>query len=228
MIHDLDKTLKKLLIERGKLDKNEIEVAFEQPTGEWASRLSRPTINCWCYDLRENVKLRNMDMNVSREQRKGLFERGERSVRMGLPPLRFTLTYLVTAWARRIEDEHQLFWRALGALAQSTSLDPASCEGNLRDQPYEIPITVGQPTEATGSFTDLWSVLDNQMHLGFNFVATLALDPERGFVEPLVLERQIGVGQSENPEEEILSTLDRTLVYRAGQANEKGSNSDQL
>ena len=208
MIHDLDSTLKKLLIERGKLSRSKIEISFEQPTGEWASHLSVPTLNLWCFDVHENVKLRNMEMHVS--------DNGRRAM-MRMPPLRYDLTYLVTAWAREVEDEHQLLWRALGALAQTRTLLPESCEGSIKEQPYEIPITVAQTTETGVNMSDLWSVLDNQMRLGFCVVVTLALDIERGFELPLVLEKRIGVGQSDYPPDEELDALDRQIVQKAGE-----------
>jgi hypothetical protein len=57
----------------------------------------------------------------------------------------------------------------------------------------------------------LWSVLDNQMRLGFTLVVTLALDSGRGFDAPLVLERVIEVGQAEHPEERVLTTPDDVI-----------------
>jgi hypothetical protein len=205
MIHDFDKTLEKMLIEHGKLSKNEVDISFELPNADWSSRLSRPTINCWCYDLRENVKLRNMEMNVNKR---------DRYAQLRLAPLRYSLTYLVTAWARRIEDEHQLLWRALGALARFTVLSPEQCEGTVREQPYDIPIMVGQVGETTGNIIDLWSVLESEMRLAFTVVVTLALDLERGFDAPLVFETRIGVGQSERPLDEEMTALDGYIVKK--------------
>lgn len=186
MLHDLDKTLENLIIKEGKLPKNEIDISFEQPTGEWSSRLSRPTLNCWCYDLRENFKLRTMNRQVDRH---------DRLARTSFPPRRIDLAYLVTAWARKVEDEHQLLWRALGALKRYSELKPESCEGGLRYQTRSIPLTVATVVEALPNMVDLWSVLDNQMHLGFVVTATIELDTEIGFEGPLVLESTIRVGQ---------------------------------
>jgi hypothetical protein len=212
MIQDLDKTLKKLLVENGKLQRSKIDIAFEQPTAEWASRLSTPTINCWCFDVHENVKLRNMEMRVSDNGRQATLR---------LPPMRFELTYLVTAWAREVEDEHQLLWRALGALAKTRVLKPEICVGALKDQPYDIPITVAQAGEMSVNYSDLWSVLDNQMRLGFTVMATLAFDPEIGFEVPLVLERHIGIGQADYPPDEEITALDREFIYTAGENEER-------
>jgi hypothetical protein len=207
MLHDLNRTLEKLLIERGKIDKGEIDIAFELPNAEWASRLARPSINCWCYDLRENVKLRNMEMNVTRNQ-------DTRRATLRLPPRRYDVTYLVTAWARRVEDEHQLLWRALGALAQNTVLTPDDCEGELREQPYELPMQLAQQGETGVNITDLWSVLQSEMRLGFNLVVTLALDTQRVFDTPLVLEAQFGVGQRADAPKRELQARDREFVIR--------------
>lgn len=207
MIQDLDKTIEKLLYDRGKLNRNEIDVSFEQPTGEWSARINRPTINCWCFDLRENVKLRTMDMNVTNQS--------NGSARLSLRPMRFDLMYLITAWARRIEDEHQLLWRALGGMVQVPRLSPDECEGVMREQPYDIPLTVANVTDRQPSMTDIWSVLDNQMRLGFNLVVTVALDSGRGFDTPLVLERLITVGQSEEPEQRELTAADITIHRKA-------------
>jgi Pvc16 N-terminal domain len=206
MLHDLDKTIEKLILERGNLSKNEIDIAFELPSSEWASRLGRPTINCWCYDLRENVKLRNMEMQLTRNNRIGEIRQA---------PLRFMLTYLITAWARKVEDEHQLLWRALGALAGTMVLEPELCEGTMREQPYDIPVAVGQMGDTTGNMVDLWSVLESEMRLGFPVVFTVALDVERGFDAPLVFEKRIGVGQSDNPPDQVMTALDRYIIQKA-------------
>lgn len=212
MIQDLDKTLEKLIVDKGKLNRNEIDLSFEQPTGEWSARLNRPTLNCWCFDLRENVKLRTMDMTATHR---------DNHSRIALRPLRYDLMYLITAWARRIEDEHQLLWRALGALVQIPRLDPDECEGGLRDQMFDIPLVVGNITDRMPSMTDLWSVLDNQMRLGFTLVVTLALDSGRGFDAPLVLEKQVTVGQAQHPEERVITASD--VVIRQ-QASRKSKN----
>ncbi|GAB4440012.1 MAG: DUF4255 domain-containing protein [Anaerolineae bacterium] len=204
MIQDLDETLKKLLVEKGKLNAGEIDITFDQPNGEWAAGLSRPTLNCWLFDVRENRELRSMEWEVTRTN-------DNRSGKLRLPPLRFDLTYLVTAWTRKVEDEHQLLWRALGALSQTRALDPDTCEGALRDQAYDIPVQVGQTSEAIQSMSDLWSVLDNEMRAGFLVKLTLALEADRGFDAPLVLESRVSVGQAEEPPRQEITVLDTVL-----------------
>jgi hypothetical protein len=190
VLHDLNKSLEKLLIQRGNITPNQIDISFEQPNGQWSARLSRPTLSLWCFDLRENVKLRSMDMNTSRNG-----NHGQRTV----APRRIDLTYLITAWASKIEDEHQLLWRALAALKRVSSLEPQECEGLLRYQTHDVPLLVADTSNTTINLVDLWGVLDNQMRLGFMLTATVELVVELSIEAPLVLEATIRLGSSDDP-----------------------------
>ena len=196
MLHDLNKSLEKLLIQKGNLTPNQIDISFEQPNGQWSARLSRPTICCWCFDLHENLKLRSAEINTSRN--------GNRGIR-SLSPRRIDLTYLITAWAGKIEDEQQLLWRALAALKPITSLSPNECEGMLRYQSRDVPLLVADTSNTTFNLVDLWGVLDNQMRLGFTLIATVELDVELSIEAPLVLEATIRVGSSDDPTQQVLN-----------------------
>lgn len=191
MLHDLDQTLENLVRREGKLNKREIDVAFDQPTSEWSARLSRPTLNCFCFDMRENLKLRTMDRTVTYNGNQG---------HTAFPPRRMDLSYLVTAWARKIEDEHQLLWRALASFKKYKDLMPSECEGMLRHQTRNLPMRVAVMGDNPLNLADLWGVLDNQLRLGFVVVVTVELDTEIGFEAPLVLEADIQVGQMYEPE----------------------------
>lgn len=205
MIQDLDKTVEKILYDKGRMSRNDIDVSFDQPNGDWSARLARPTLNVWAFDLRENMKLRNMTLGTEREN--GIGTRRRMS-------LRYDITYLVTAWARKVEDEHQLLWRGLGALVQIPILKRDECEGALREQPYDMPLLVGTIGERLPNTSDLWSVLNNQMRMGFTFIVTLAVDPLMSFEAPLVLERTARFGQSLEPINREIDVPDADLVYR--------------
>jgi len=196
VLHDLNKTLEKILTQKGNITPNQIDISFEQPNGQWSARLSRPTLDCWCFDLRENVKLRSMQMNTTRTGNQG---------RTSFGPRRIDLTYLITAWASKIEDEHQLLWRALAALKQISSIEPKDCEGMLRYQTHDVPLLVADASNATVNLVDLWGVLDNQMRLGFMLTATVDLDIELSIEAPLVLEATIRLGSSDDPAQRVLN-----------------------
>lgn len=186
MLRDLDKVLEKLLHEEGNIPRGDIDIAFDTPNGEWSSSLNRPAINCWCFDIRENVNLRvaGLETRITNNQS-----------RTQMVPRRIDLAYLITAWARKVEDEHQLIWRALETLKRFPILHPDDCEGELRHQKRNIPMTVAEPNELGINYADLWGVLDNQMKLGFITIITLELDPNIGFDAPLVLEAEVTVGR---------------------------------
>lgn len=219
MLHDLDKTLENILVEQGRLNRSEIDISFEQPNSEWSSQLNQPTINCWCFDMRENVKLRHKDVRYqlensnARKSRLNVNGNAGRSATLSLPPMRLDLTYLVTAWARKIEDEHRLLWRALAVFARSALLDPADGVGSIKDQPYDIPLQVALKSENMGNFSDLWSVLDNQMRLGFTLQLTIALDLQRSLEVPFAFESIIAVGQRSDPNTQVM-TPDMEIVRR--------------
>lgn len=196
MLHDLNKTLEKLLVEQGKLTPNQIDISFEQPNGQWSARLSRPTLNCWCFDVRENLKLRALDMNTTRHSDRAVATMG---------PRRMDLTYLITAWASKIEDEHQLLWRSLAALKRITAIEPRDCEGMLRYQSRDVPLLVADTSTTNINLVDLWGVLDNQMRLGFTLIATVELDLELSIEAPLVLEATIRLGRSDDPARRTLN-----------------------
>src|SRR5690606_33527724 len=118
MLDDLDKTLESVLRSRGSIGED-IEIAFDQPNREWASRLSRPTLNIFAFDIRENPKMRHVEREVSRHATSATFS---------IPPRRIDVAYVVTAWTRKIEDEHRLLWRALATMKRVSYLNPADCE----------------------------------------------------------------------------------------------------
>lgn len=200
MLDDLDKTLESILRKRGGIG-SDIEVAFDQPNREWASRLSRPTLNLFVFDVRENQRLRQVDREV---------HRNGNSASITVPPRRMDVAYLVTAWTRKIEDEHRLIWRALSTMKRFMYLTPDACEGNLRYSRIDIPLLVAETSpNMTTNLVDLWSVLDNQMHIGFTVIATLELDMAFEEETPLVLEATISTAQSERPQ-------DRNVTARSG------------
>src|SRR5690606_28496403 len=117
MLDDLDKTLESVLRNHGGIG-SDIEIAFDQPNREWASRLSRPTLNLFTFDIRENQKLRQVDREINRNGS---------SAKITIPPRRIDAAYLVTAWTRKIEDEHRLLWRALSTMKRFMYLAPEAC-----------------------------------------------------------------------------------------------------
>ncbi|MEK7216235.1 MAG: Pvc16 family protein, partial [Chloroflexota bacterium] len=66
MLSDLDDTIRELLVRTVPLDPTEVELAFDTPDREWSSRLTRPAVNCFLFDVRENLKMRAVGWEVKR------------------------------------------------------------------------------------------------------------------------------------------------------------------
>jgi hypothetical protein len=175
---DLDETIRQLLIREVPLDLTEVEVSFDAPDREWSGRLSRPTINCFLYDVRENEEMHEAAWDFTRDTTNGTVTRRQL-------PLWVNTTYNVTVWARAPEDEHRLLWRVLRALAQYRALPGEIAQGALKDWAFPILTRVARPEQARTSAADLWQALDNRIRPSLTFVATLALDPEVAITSPM-------------------------------------------
>lgn len=180
MFADLDETLRQLLIRAVPLDPTEVEISFDTPDREWSGRLTRPAINCFLYDVRENHKLRAAGWD---RRLNGAASTASRSKL----PYRINVAYQVTSWARAREDEHRLLWRTLAALIRHPLLPDDLLVGGLRQQPAPIPTHVGQPEHIPANVGDLWSALDNRIRPALTYVVTLALDPDLVITTPIVL-----------------------------------------
>jgi hypothetical protein len=212
MIHDLDETLKDLLMKEGKLNAGEIDIAFDQPTGEWTASLSRPTVNIYLYDIRENTELRTRSPQVQRDD--------TNIAKRVFPPKRIDLSYLLTVWARNPEDEHQLLWRILLALSKIKMIEPERGKGLVKEQPYNMPTKVALPSDAVRNMPDLWGVMENQLKPSINFLVTVALDLEEIILAPMVLTSQITVGQAYAKREE-LSAVSMTTYHIGGNVRDQ-------
>ena len=202
MIHDVDEVLRKLLIEEmGLKTGNDVDIVFNQPKREWASRLSKPTINLFLFDLHENLALRTAETFNAIPQPDGTSE-----IRRN--PVRMDLRYLLTAWVKEPEDEHLLLSSALMALLRYPFLPKHLLSDVFNNQPAPIPLVVGTYTDKKGpedKFSELWGVLDNELRPGVLVTITLALDPYKPVIAKQVLTRELrfmqdnAIGDPESP-----------------------------
>ncbi len=187
MIDDLDDALRDLLVRELPIRDNEVDVSFDQPRREWSARLSRPSLNLYLYDIRENLRLR-------REATQREVERRPSSVLTMRQPTRLDLYYLVTAWATAPEDEHRLLARTLITFLRFPEMPEEGLPASLLDQPAPIPLKVAQP-DTLDKPSDLWSVLDNQQRPGLVLVATVAFSPFAPTEQPLTRTAEFGFRQ---------------------------------
>jgi hypothetical protein len=185
MISDFDETLKQLLIKKGRLESAEIDISFETPDREWSASLSKPAVNLYLYDVRENHSLRGTEWIIEKD--------GNGKATRKLNAKRIDLSYLVTVWTNNIEDQHRLLWQVMLALFQCTTIPQEFLAGQLAEHKYVITTSTAQPDGLFNNPADFWSALDNEIKPSFNFVATLPMDLDIAFTSTIVSTRSFSV-----------------------------------
>jgi hypothetical protein len=197
MLEDLDETLRLLLIAEMPVKNGEVEISFDQPKREWSARLSRPTLNLFLYDVRENNVLRQHQW----EQLPG--NGTDQRAHLKRLPFRVDCTYMLTTWATVPEDEHRLLTRSLLALFRFPILPEDRLVGSLRNPPFDVQARLASHDKLTNP-AEVWSSLDNEIRPTVSYMVTLALDPWKELSTPLVLTRTLRTGQSARPRAEHL------------------------
>lgn len=153
MIHDIDAALIALL-RRDVLEGTDVEVVLDAPTKDWAARRNSPTLDLYLYDIREVTAFRQAGRVPD-------FDEHGRVASIREPVRRFRLSYLVTAWTQRPEDEHRLLGAVLGCLVRFDSLPADLVTGSLEGMPVDV--NVGLPASQDRSISDVWSALGGEL-----------------------------------------------------------------
>src|SRR2546422_299016 len=69
MIDEVDESIRRL-VQRDALNGSGVELSFEAPTKEWASRRNTPTISVYLYDVREDLERREVSFEEIRGELK--------------------------------------------------------------------------------------------------------------------------------------------------------------
>jgi hypothetical protein len=179
MIDHLHPAITTLLLTRGNLRANEVDVRFELPAKAWVDSLAYPTINLFLFDLAEKSEMRNAGATVTR---------GNGRATTRLPPRRVDLHYLVCAFSSVIEDEHALLWRTMATLLKYPTLPHELLPEKVREMDIAIQTRVGR-AESDPRALELWGALDlpPRPALFYSVIAPMDLDVE--IEAPLVLTR---------------------------------------
>lgn len=186
MINDLDETLKQLLVQKAGLDPGEVDISFDIPTREWSTPVTRPTVNLYLYDLRENTALRETYWDD---------EPGDdRRINLKRRPLRIDLSYMITCWTSSAEDQHRLLWRVMETFFRHSPIPDDVLQGNLLHLTHPVRTNVAQPDGVLKNVSDFWGALENQLRASVSLVVTLDLDLEQVISSPMVLARALKFG----------------------------------
>lgn len=189
MISEVDSALD-ALVRRDALNGSRVDVEFEAPTKDWVARRNAPTISLYLYDIREDLPRRQIVAEPQRNAASGHITEHR------MPSRRFRLSYLVTAWTQRPEDEHRLLSGLLSMFVRNEIIPRDLTGGSLAASPYPVILSVCLPPPQDRSLADVWSALGGELKPSLDLVATAPLDASWRFpAAPAVLsEPTIGVG----------------------------------
>lgn len=215
MIADVDEVLRKLLTQEIEIKGNEVDIQFDMPKREWSSRLNKPTINLFLFDLRENLRLRGSEQYST-------IARPDGSTEVRRNPVRLDLRYLMTAWVKEAEDEHILLSNALMGLLRNPFLPVSLYTESMQSQPAPVALEVATFPPENGpidKFTEIWGVLDNEMRPGVLVTVTISIDPYKPLIFKQVKTREMrfvqdtAIGQSPQPGGKVVVTKALSKTY---------------
>ncbi|MGK5631443.1 DUF4255 domain-containing protein [Streptomyces sp. URMC 123] len=180
MIHEVDEGLRLLLTESG-LRESGVELVFDAPTRDWSARRNAPTVSVFLYDIREDAARRRTGTAQ---------EHDERGMVVGwrTPPRWFELTYLITAWTNRPQDEHRLLSDVLRCLVASEVLPRRLCTGTLAELGLTVELDAASRSPRGPSASDVWSALGGELKPSIDLRVLAPLSGERSAAGPPVTE----------------------------------------
>jgi hypothetical protein len=209
MIHEVDDALRRLVRDEA-LRGSDIDVVFDAPTKDWAARRNAPTVNLYLYDLREDL----------RRRQRGLINEydptGTRVVARHQPPRHIKLSYLLTAWTQRAEDEHRLLSSLLETFLRYEAVPPGLLAGRLAELGLPVPLTVALPPPEDRSFADVWSALGGELKPSLDIVVSAPVDAgaTRAAGPPAESGLEVGLG-ADDPVRHVVSP-DGEVTMRRG------------
>jgi len=142
----------------------DLEVVFDAPTKDWAARRNAPTVNLYLYDIREDVRRRPAGYLEQRDPDSGAV------VTRRPAPRFFKLSYLVTAWTQRPEDEHRVLDDLLRTFLKYDALPDHLVVGQLAEPREPVKVTIGLPPPEDRAFADVWSALGGELKPSLDLV----------------------------------------------------------
>ena len=181
MLQDVDDSIRAFLRTRARIT-NDIDIVFDAPTKDWAARRNAPALDVFLYDIRENLDRRQALMEDSRAD-------DGRVSRRPYPTRWYNLSYLITAWTQRPEDEHRILGSALGGFLETHALPQDVLAGALATMERQVFLTIARPLAQERSISDIWSALGGELKPSLDLVLVVPFEPIGGFpVGPPVLE----------------------------------------
>ncbi|QEO14105.1 DUF4255 domain-containing protein [Agromyces intestinalis] len=167
MIGEIDEALRKLVKESDGIAAD-IDVALDAPTKEWAARRNAPTVDLFLYDIREDVRRREYGWMERRD------ERGIVTSRVPAPRF-YKLSYLVTAWTQRPDDEHRLLDALLRCFLRYDAIPDSFVVDTIAETGQPCSLALAMPPPEDRAFADVWSSLGGELKPSLDVVVTAPL-----------------------------------------------------
>ena len=154
MLDALDKTLELLLSQEFPSDvpSDETKVFISFDTPYQGAIKEKPAINCFLYDVQENLELRRGTWSVERQNGKAIKKR---------PPARVDCSYLITVWPKKEDDiktEHQLLGEVMKVLLRYRRLPENFVADNFAGQEIPLRLISLRPSNLQ-SFGEVWQAM---------------------------------------------------------------------
>ena len=221
MIDEIDAALRALLKDEA-LGSADVDVVFDAPTKDWAARRNAPTVNAFLYDIREDMRKRTRGM-VNEYDDHGIV------VGRRLPPRFYNLSYLVTAWTQRPEDEHRLLAQMLMCFSNYDAMPPERLNGAIGRLGLAVEMKISLPPPEDRSFADVWTALGGELKPSIDVVLSVPLAPARTFPagppvqEPTILTLREVDGEAVDRERRLIRLAGEGEVEWPGASGQSGS-----
>ncbi|MCB5168481.1 DUF4255 domain-containing protein [Streptomyces bambusae] len=194
MIHEVDEALRELVRAEAVGEGAEIDVVFDAPTRDWAARRNTPTVNLYLYDIREDLRRRSRG-------RQNIYDETGRITDRTLPPRYFKLSYLISAWTQRPEDEHRLLASLLACFLRHDALPSDRLGPELAATRLPVPVSIALPPPEDRAFADVWSALGGELKPSLDVVvsAPVATAPVWKAGKPVRDGLAVGVADRKTP-----------------------------
>jgi hypothetical protein len=170
VINEVDETLR-ALVKAEVVNGADVDVVFDAPTRDWASRRNKPTLDLYLYDIREDLRRRETGFIERRNERGMVEERKE------LPRF-FKLAYLITAWTQRPEDEHRLLSAALALFMRYDLLPREYMTPLIIESEIPLMVQIAYPPPEDRQVSDVWSSLGGDLKPSIDLVVTMPIQPD--------------------------------------------------
>ncbi|MFN0095944.1 MAG: Pvc16 family protein [Dehalococcoidia bacterium] len=198
MFDDADETLREVLLADVPINRDEVDITFERPTREWSSRLSKPTVNLFLFDVRERTDFRDDSWVTTRTpDGKVVRSRG---------PRRVDLAYQLTAWTKEPQDEHRILGRVVACLYRQAQVARDHLRGALQNATVPVLLRSMAP-DYLAKPADFWGVMDNEMRASLTWVATVPVDVFAPITGPMILTREVRYRDRDHGPEEYESFI---------------------